>query len=282
VLGRLVLLQASAALADLEAAGRHAEAADRLAERHDLPLVGVFTTWYAALRLAVLGRTDEARTAYRTAAARLGGTGMPGVEDGILPLALLCLEVGDLARSKSSRETADRGRCQEAGDAVDPGRCREAGEGVDRGRSREAAVGAWCWRDGGPAGVVELAGAEWGPYESWARPLVLLAQGRRGEAFEAARAVPDSPPDLLLEARTCLHVIAVVATAEGPIDPAGRRLLERLRERLLPAEGELAGAGSGLVTLGPVALYLGHLAAALGRQDEAAGYFRKATSVAGA
>ncbi|MEV5501569.1 BTAD domain-containing putative transcriptional regulator [Nonomuraea fuscirosea] len=249
VLGRLVLLQASAALADLEAADRHAEAADRLAERHDLPLVGVFTTWYAALRLAVLGRTDEARTAYRTAAARLGGTGMPGVEDGILPLALLCLEVG---------------------------------EGVDRGRSREAAVGAWCWRDGGPAGVVELAGAEWGPYESWARPLVLLAQGRRGEAFEAARAVPDSPPDLLLEARTCLHVIAVVATAEEPIDPAGRRLLERLRERLLPAEGELAGAGSGLVTLGPVALYLGHLAAALGRQDEAAGYFRKATPVAGA
>ncbi|PRX61918.1 transcriptional regulator [Nonomuraea fuscirosea] len=249
VLGRLVLLQASAALADLDAADRHAEVADRLAERHDLPLVGVFTTWYAALRLAALGRTDEARTAYRTAAARLGGTGMPGVEDGILPLALLCLEVG---------------------------------EGVDPGRSREAAAGAWCRRDGGPAGVVELAGAEWGPYEGWARPLVLLAQGRRGEAFEAARAVPDSPPDLLLEARTCLHVIAVVATSEGPIDPAGRRLLERLRERLLPAEGELAGAGSGLVTLGPVALYLGHLAAALGRRDEAAGYFRKAASVAGA
>ncbi|MEV4088048.1 hypothetical protein AB0J43_48085, partial [Nonomuraea fuscirosea] len=65
-------------------------------------------------------------------------------------------------------------------------------------------------------------------------------------------------------------------------DPAGRRLLERLRERLLPAEGELAGAGSGLVTLGPVALYLGHLAAALGRRDEAAGHFRQAASVAGA
>ncbi|MEV5894237.1 BTAD domain-containing putative transcriptional regulator [Nonomuraea fuscirosea] len=238
VLGRLVLLQANAALADLEAADRHAEAADRLAERHDLPLVGVFTTWYAALRLAARGRTDEARTAYRTAAARLGGTGMPGVEDGILPLALLCLEAGELARSGSFQET--------------------------------------------PAGVVELAQAEWGPYERWARPLVLLAQGRRGEASEAARAVPDSPPDLLLEARTCLHVIAVVATAEGPIDPAGRRLLERLRERLLPAEGELAGAGSGLVTLGPVALYLGHLAAALGRQDEAAGHFRKAASVTGA
>ncbi|MEU8399390.1 BTAD domain-containing putative transcriptional regulator [Nonomuraea sp. NPDC048892] len=244
VLGRLVLLQASTALADLEAADRHAEAADRLAERHDLPLVGVFTTWYAALRLAVEGRTDEARTAYRTAAARLGGTGMPGVEDGILPLALLCLEVADGVRFW-------------------PG---------------EGPAGAGFRRGEGPAGVVELAGADWGPYERWARPLILLAQGRREEASEAARAVPDSPSDLLLEARTCLHAVAVLATAERPLDPDGRLLLERLRERLLPAEGELAGAGSGLVTLGPVALYLGHLAAALGRPDEAAGHFRKATS----
>ncbi|GAA1674002.1 hypothetical protein GCM10009733_083800 [Nonomuraea maheshkhaliensis] len=244
VLGRLVLLQASAALADLEAADRHAEAADRLAERHDLPLVGVFTTWYAALRLAAEGRTDEARTAYRTAAARLGGIGMPGVEDGILPLALLCLEVAGGVRSW-------------------PG---------------DGSAGAGFWRGEGPAGVVELAGDDWGPYERWARPLILLAQGRRDEACEAARAVPGSPPDLLLEARTCLHAVAVVATAERPLDPDGRLLLERLRERLLPAEGELAGAGSGLVTLGPVALYLGHLATALGRTDEAAGHFRKAAS----
>jgi hypothetical protein len=64
-------------------------AVDLLAERYDLPLVGVFTAWYAALRLAVTGRPDEARTAYRAAAARLAGTGMPGMEEVIRPIALL-------------------------------------------------------------------------------------------------------------------------------------------------------------------------------------------------
>ncbi len=60
VLAHLIGLQASAALADLAAADHHAAAADALAERHDLPLVGVFTAWYVALRLAVTGRRDEA------------------------------------------------------------------------------------------------------------------------------------------------------------------------------------------------------------------------------
>ncbi|MFB4268154.1 BTAD domain-containing putative transcriptional regulator [Nonomuraea sp. GTA35] len=228
VLGRLILLQSAAALAELEAADRHAAAADRLAERYDLPLVGVFTTWYAALRRTVTGAggKDAARSAYRAAAARLSGTGMPGVEDGMLPLALLCLEVG-----------AD-------------------------GPHREDAE-----LDG-------LSGADWGPYESWGRPLVLLAQGRREEAAAAARAIPESPRDLLFEARTCLHALAAVETA-------GRPVLERLYERLLPAEGELAGAGSGLLTLGPVALYLGRLAAALGHRRRAAAHFRQAEALAG-
>jgi hypothetical protein len=89
VLGHLILVQSHAALADLPAADRHAAAADELAERYDLPLVGVFTEWYAALRLAILGR--PAAAAYRAAAARLAGAGMPGVERGLLPLALLSI-----------------------------------------------------------------------------------------------------------------------------------------------------------------------------------------------
>ena len=87
VLGHLMRLQARSALADFATADTHAEAADRLAERHELPLVGVFTDWYRALRLAASGRDAEA--AYRAAAKRLTGTGMPGVEHGLLPLALL-------------------------------------------------------------------------------------------------------------------------------------------------------------------------------------------------
>ncbi|MCP2163635.1 BTAD domain-containing putative transcriptional regulator [Goodfellowiella coeruleoviolacea] len=217
VLGHLILIQSHAALADLAAADRHAAEADRLAERHELPLVGVFTDWYAALRLAITGRRDEARAAYRAAGARLAGSGMPGMERGVLPLALLSLTAPDV-----------------------------------------------------PA---ELVDADWGPHEPWARPLVLLAQGRREQAFAAARLIPDAPRDLLFEARTCLHAMIAVQAGDRPA-------VERLYDRLLPAADELAGAGSGLLTLGPTARHLGHLAAALGRHDRAEEHHRQAQAIA--
>lgn len=195
VLARLILLQAGAALGDLATADHHAEAVGRLGERYEIPLVGVFTEWYGALRLAVTGRRAEARAAYRAAAARLSGAGMPGMASGLLPLALLCL------------------------DQKDP-----------------------------------PADADWGPYEPWARPLVLLAAGDRAGA--AACEIPDSPRDLLFEARTCLHALVALELGDRP-------RMAALHEQLLPAAGELAGAGSGLVTLGPTARYLDDLAAAL-------------------
>lgn len=218
VLAHLILVQSGAALADLAAADRHAAAADELAERYGLPLVGVFTDWYAALRLAVTGRTDEARAAYRKAAGRLTGSGMPGMEEGILPLALLSLNAPDL--SATSVRDADRG-----------------------------------------------------PYGSWVRPLVLLGRGERDRALTALHAVPDSPRDLLLDVRTCLHAAAAIRLGDRPA-------MDRLYERLLPAEDELAGAGSGLLTLGPTAYHLGLLAAALGRRGRAAGHHRRAAAVA--
>ncbi|MET0132345.1 MAG: BTAD domain-containing putative transcriptional regulator [Kibdelosporangium sp.] len=214
VLGHLILVQANAALADLAAADRHAGAADLLAERHEIPLVGVFTAWYAALRLAVTGRTDEARAAYRSAATRLTGTGMPGLEHGLLPVALLCL--GDPSPA--------------------------------------------------PTG--------WGPYEPWARPFVLFAQGDHEQARIAVRGIPDSPHDLLLEARTCLHAMAAIRAGDRPV-------MARLYSQLLAAEGELAGAGSGLLTLGPTAQHLGDLAGALGRPERAAEHYRRAAVLRG-
>jgi hypothetical protein len=78
-------------LAEFGTADQHAAAADDLAQRHDLPLVGVFTDWYAALKLAASGRKAEADRAYRAAADRIKGTGMWGMERGLLPLALLSL-----------------------------------------------------------------------------------------------------------------------------------------------------------------------------------------------
>ncbi|MFD6289828.1 BTAD domain-containing putative transcriptional regulator [Streptomyces sp. NPDC060205] len=199
VLGHLVRLQARAALGDLTGADRHATAADGLAERHELPLVGVFTEWYAALRLSATGRPAEAETAYRAAATGLEGAGMPGLAQGLLPLALLCLRLAhDLPM------------------APNPG------------------------QDSPP---------DWGPYRPWAEPFTLLAAGRRTEARTALSALPEPPHDLLYEA--CCALEAEAARRLGD-----RAALDRARDRLRPAAAELAGAGSGLLTLGPVERYL--------------------------
>ncbi|MCO5968415.1 AfsR/SARP family transcriptional regulator [Actinoallomurus soli] len=228
ILGHLIRLQARSALADFAGADEHAAAADRLAERHERPLVDVFTRWYTALRMAETGAgaesgtvsaaeagtvsaTDvatgsaaEAESAYREAAALLPDSGMPGLERGLLPLALLCLSV-------------------------------RHGLPV---------------RPGDPAGF--------GPYEPWVRPLLLLAGDRCAEAAAALREVPDPPRDLLLEALWCLIARAAVALDDRPA-------MERAYAALRPAAAELAGAGSGLLTIGPVARHLDDLARALHR-----------------
>ncbi|NYF59206.1 BTAD domain-containing putative transcriptional regulator [Micromonospora purpureochromogenes] len=229
VLGHLVLLQARCALADLDAADAHAAAADRLADRYELPLVGVFTRWYAALRLAVGGRVAAAEAAYRAAHARLPAAGMPGMENGLLPLALLSLRLPEPApgdRPADVHGLADEGQ-------------------------REA----------------------WGPHEPWVRPLVLLAAGRRDEAGAALGALPESPHDLLREARLCLAARAALALDD-------RTTMRYAYAELLPAADELAGAGSGVLTLGPVAGHLADLATALGRPDDAAAHRRRAAEVA--
>ncbi|MEU5861556.1 BTAD domain-containing putative transcriptional regulator [Nonomuraea sp. NPDC047529] len=197
VLGHLVRVQARGALGDFATADRHADAADRLAERNELPLVSVFTEWYRVLRGAASGRVPaaEEEAAYRVAAARLDDVGMPGLRQGLLPLALLSVRV----------------------------------------------------RHGLP--VLGGEPVEWGPYEPWVRPLVLLDEGRGAQAAEAVGLVPEPPRDLLFEAMWCLVARAAVAVGD-------RRTAARAREALTPAAAELAGAGSGLITLGPVADFL--------------------------
>ncbi|GAB6900070.1 AfsR/SARP family transcriptional regulator [Kineosporia succinea] len=207
VLGHLILIQSYAALADLAAADRHAAAADALAEQHGIPLIGVFTTWYAALRRAITGPPEEAREACLAAAVTLPGSGMPGVEHGILPLALLCLDL-------------------------------TAGGDGNHG-----------------------AEMDFGPYQPWA------------SALQGKTEVPaSSPRDLLFEARTALAAIVALRDHDEPS-------MKRLYAQLLPAENELAGAGSGMVTLGPVAEFLGRLASALGESDAAQRHFAVASRV---
>ncbi|MFI9494352.1 BTAD domain-containing putative transcriptional regulator [Streptomyces halstedii] len=202
VLGHLVRLQARGALADFTGAEAHATAVDRLAEHHELPLARVFTQWFRALRLAVTGPAPAAEEAYRSAAAQLDGVGMPGLEQGLLPLALLCLRV----------------------------------------------------QDGRPAPAD--APGDWGPYEPWATPLVLLAQGAPGQAAERLRRLPDPPPGLLYEALWCLAARAAVAVSDRPT-------MERAVGALSPAKDEWGGAASGLLTVGPVARHLDALTTAL-------------------
>ncbi|WP_217143537.1 BTAD domain-containing putative transcriptional regulator [Streptomyces sp. AC627_RSS907] len=205
VLGHLIRVQARCALADFTTADEHVAAVERLAERYERPLVAVFTGWYRALRQAAAGGPyDRVEAAYRSCAARLDGTGMPGLERGLLPLALLGLR---LARGLP----AD----------VDPR-------------------------------------ADWGPYRPWAEPFALLADGRDAAARTALRALPEPPPDLLYEALCC-------AEAALALELGDRTALERTYERLLPAAGELAGAGSGLLTFGPVDGWLAAIRRALGR-----------------
>ncbi|OZV77017.1 SARP family transcriptional regulator [Micromonospora echinospora] len=204
ILGRLIRIQARSALGDFAGADEHAAAADQLAERHELPLAGVFTQWYRALRLAATGSSPPAaEAAYRNAAARLSGAGMPGVERGLLPLALLCLRTWHGQPARFDDDT------------------------------------------------------DWGPYKPWARPLVLLARDRPADAAAALRQIPDPPRDLLFEALWCLTGHAALALDD-------RATMRRARTELAPAANELAGAGSGMLTVGPVSDHLDRLAEKIG------------------
>ncbi|WP_437583276.1 AfsR/SARP family transcriptional regulator [Paramicrobacterium sp. CJ85] len=94
LLGRLIRLQSRCAFGDVVGADEHADAADALAARYESPLIEVFTTWYRALRLALTGHPpDEVATAYRAASPLLDRAGMPGMQHGLLPLALLSIRV---------------------------------------------------------------------------------------------------------------------------------------------------------------------------------------------
>ncbi|SDE20778.1 AfsR/SARP family transcriptional regulator [Glycomyces harbinensis] len=203
ILGHLIRLQSRSALADFEGADEHAKAADRLAERHGRPLVGVFTGWYRAMRAAATGGPfDAVEAAYRTAAANLEGSGMPGVERGLPSLAVLCLQVN-----------RDR-----------PIRVRES--------------------------------EDWGPYRPWTSPLLLIAEGRREQAAKRLRSIPDPPRDLMQEAMWALVALAAIELDDRPA-------MRRAWAELLPAHAELAGAGSGMLYVGPVAGTLDALEAAL-------------------
>lgn len=232
ILGHLVRMQALSALGRWETAQQHADAAAALGRRHERPLVAVFTGWFAALRTAsgTDTGTDTAaaaddENAYRTAAELLDGSGMPGLAEGLLPLAVLAARVwhGVPADSGSAEDSA------------------ALGEAAHHAAARDAVTD----------GAAEDS-SRWGPYEPWARPHLLLARGADAEAAAAVRRIPDPPPGLLAEVLWILAGRAAIAVGD-------RRIAERARAALTPAADELS-AGSGVLTAGPVRDHLDALA----------------------
>ncbi|MGO4147923.1 hypothetical protein AB4Y77_22915 [Paenarthrobacter sp. YAF11_1] len=99
-----------------------------------------------------------------------------------------------------------------------------------------------------------LVDGDFGPYEPWVRPLLLLRAGHQANAAAALRHLPDPPRDLLLEATWCV----LAQTACELREPS---MISRAYTALTPAGGERA-AGSGVVDAGSVDDYLGMLWAA--------------------
>ncbi|MEV0952762.1 BTAD domain-containing putative transcriptional regulator [Promicromonospora sp. NPDC050249] len=241
ILGHLVRMQAQSALGRWETAQQHAAAAAALGRRYERPLVAVFTGWFAALRIAASGASaDAAEDAYRTAAELLDGSGMPGLAEGLLPLAVLAVRVWHGLPADGG--VPDGGAAH--GEAVH-------GEAADGEAAHGEAADQAAARGAGTAGAAGDS-SRWGPYESWARPHLLLARGADVEAAAAVRRITDPPPGLLAEVLWILAGRA--ATAVGD-----RRVAERARAALVPAADEVS-AGSGVLTAGPVRDHLDALA----------------------
>ncbi|MGW3287081.1 BTAD domain-containing putative transcriptional regulator [Streptomyces sp. NPDC001002] len=206
VLGRLVRLQALAALGELTAADAEAEEIDRLAHRHERPLAGVFTSWFRALRTCETDGWAAARPLYTRVLAETADSGMPGLAQGAPALVALV---------------------------------------------------PFMRGNGLPSPGVDFPELDAGPYQPWLRPLLLAGAGATEQARQALDEAPRPPHDLLQEAMWCL-----LARAAGTV--GHERILRRARDELASAAGELAGAGSGLVSYGPIEHHVHAIDLALG------------------
>ncbi|MBN0040828.1 winged helix-turn-helix domain-containing protein [Cellulosimicrobium cellulans] len=198
ILGHLVRMQAAAGAGRFGDADAHAAAAEGVAAEYESPVVPMLTAWYRAMRDAETAPADVAARAYRAADDLLAGVRMPGVRDGLLPLALLTVRV----------------------------------------------------RHGRPLAGIEAA--DLGPYAPWAEPLLVLDAGDPGAAARLALASPEPPADHLRELLWALRAETALRLGDPTLAGRARRALARTPD-------EVAGAGSGLVSLGPVRDWLDRL-----------------------
>ena len=68
-----------------------------------------------------------------------------------------------------------------------------------------------------------LPDGDFGPYETFARPLLLTRAGRGGDAIDALNSLPDPPRDLLQEVAWCLVGLAALDVGHAPARTGSRR-----------------------------------------------------------
>ncbi|MFI9558666.1 BTAD domain-containing putative transcriptional regulator [Nonomuraea endophytica] len=150
--------------------------------------------------------------------------------------------------------------------------------GMLEGRQDLPLITTFCLRlvDGRAAETVELlsekhlGGAKWtlDPYA-----LALASAGHISDAKAVAATRPPVRPDFLYELAMTWRALAGML-----LDDRGRMV--DCYDKLKPFADRIAGAGTGVVALWPVALTLGDLAVRLGQPDAALDHYRKALEVA--
>ncbi|MEU0036468.1 AfsR/SARP family transcriptional regulator [Streptomyces sp. NPDC006333] len=212
-----------------------------LATRHELPNFAVLGRLIRLQSASALGDLDAA-TAHAKAAEELAAT----IEAPLVPVLTRWFR----ARSAAARSAEPGGPTAATAAAhyrAAENALRTAGmPGLHRGLFPLALLGLRLLHDRPAPTDPHL---DWGPYRPWARPLVLLAQNRGEEARAALAAAPEPARDHMQEAMWCLTARAAARLGE-------RAIAARAEASLRDACAEHAGAGSGMLTLGPVALYL--------------------------
>ncbi|GLY38082.1 SARP family transcriptional regulator [Amycolatopsis sp. NBRC 101858] len=215
-----------------------------LATRHDLPNFAVLARLIRLQSASALGHLDTA-AAHAAAAEQLAVTTEA-------PLVSV-LTAWFRARATAARSTEPGGpavataaaQYRAAEDAL-----RTAGmPGLHRGLFPLALLGLRLLHGRSAPTDPHL---DWGPYHPWAQPHVLLAEARVEEARTALARAPEPPHDHMQEAMWCL-------TAHAAVRLDDRETAARAAAALRDAGEEEAGAGSGMLTLGPVRQYLASL-----------------------
>ncbi|MFC8448022.1 BTAD domain-containing putative transcriptional regulator [Kitasatospora sp. NPDC057223] len=234
-----------------------------LAGEHDLPAY----RWHAELLACTVAATEgdmpALRAHVRTARAIADAYGMAELTDiGTGQQGMLAIAAGrtEEARLLFARTTAGL-------------RARRSPHAEGFNALVTVVMAVQQGRVGEELPLIEQMREVYGPLAADLHALALAALGRPAEARAARAGRHVVPADYYRSLFLCVRAAAVVALDE-------RAEAAALLDELLPLRHLVAGSASTSVALWPVARSLGDLARLLGRDAEAAGYYREAAAVA--